>query len=308
VAQALEMVDTEDDAEELAPAPVVDAAPPAPAMPPAEIEAKEVAPPTPTPALAPAPAPAAAPPASQDPREWVRRFVGDAGPVQIGSKAMSGPGWASERSERLERFEPAAMPAARPAAPAKPRRAGVALGPPPRARRGHGGRALAVALLVAALLVVAIVLGWRAGLLAHRPEAREHLATTPAIATKPPAIASRPSASTPLVSTPAPLAPAPAPAAASAPDAAPIHGPYTIEVGSSTDLQEAYSQRDLAQNLTGIKGWVVPAPEGSGQPHRVIIGIYRQRSRADAAANMLLRSKTLGEATVVSLPRKSARF
>jgi type II secretory pathway predicted ATPase ExeA len=274
--------------------------------------AKSAAPaPTPVPAPAnvpasePAPAPAA-PPASQDPREWVRRFVGDAGPVQIGSRAMAGPGWAMERTERVERFEPARMSAAAGAAgKPKPRRIGVAMAPPTRPSHGSGGRALTTALLVAALLVAAIVLGWRAGLLAHGPWAHARTATT-AITTPtqaPPVIAKA------SVAAPAPrvVPPTHAPEPASAAQAPPLRGPFTLEVGSSPDLQEAYAQRDIVQGLTGFKGWVVPAPEGSGQPHRVIVGIYRQRSRADAAANMLLRSKTLSEVTVVSLPPRARR-
>ena len=61
------------------------------------------------------------------------------------------------------------------------------------------------------------------------------------------------------------------------------------------------------QALTGIEGWVVPAPENGSDPHRVVLGIYRSYDRANSAARMLRNSNTLGSVTVTPLPKRSAR-
>jgi hypothetical protein len=61
------------------------------------------------------------------------------------------------------------------------------------------------------------------------------------------------------------------------------------------------------QQLTGFEGWVVDAADDGGKLYRIVLGIYRSRARATAAANMLLNSKTLSEVAVVSLPPRSTR-
>jgi hypothetical protein len=58
--------------------------------------------------------------------------------------------------------------------------------------------------------------------------------------------------------------------------------------------------------LTGFEGWVVTAPDGGG-PYRIVLGAYRSHARATSAADMLLRSKTLRDVTVVPLPPRSER-
>jgi cell division protein FtsN len=83
-------------------------------------------------------------------------------------------------------------------------------------------------------------------------------------------------------------------------------GPFTIEVGGYLDLQTAIDERDRMQLLTGFEGWVIPADDG--QKHRVVVGAYRNRTRAQNAANMLLRSRTLPRATVVPLPPREQRL
>ena len=47
--------------------------------------------------------------------------------------------------------------------------------------------------------------------------------------------------------------------------------------------------------------------KGSAEPNRVVLGIYRTRERAESAASMLLRSRTLDQVTVVPLPSRRAR-
>ena len=97
---------------------------------------------------------------------------------------------------------------------------------------------------------------------------------------------------------PAPQAPAPVER---------TRGPFTLEVGQDLDLQAAFDRRDRVQELVGIEAWVVPSPEGSAEPNRVVLGIYRTRERAESAASMLLRSRTLDQVTVVPLPSRRAR-
>jgi hypothetical protein len=81
---------------------------------------------------------------------------------------------------------------------------------------------------------------------------------------------------------------------------------YTLAVGEVGDLQAAFDERDRIQVLTGMNTWVVPAADSSG-PHRIVLGIYSSTTRAQGAAKMLVRSRTLPAATVVPLPKRSAR-
>jgi hypothetical protein len=86
-----------------------------------------------------------------------------------------------------------------------------------------------------------------------------------------------------------------------------MRGPFTLQVEEVFDLQDAFSERERLQALTGIEGWVVPAREGSADPHRIVLGAYRSLARATNAANMLKRSRTLASVAVISLPSRSAR-
>jgi hypothetical protein len=80
-----------------------------------------------------------------------------------------------------------------------------------------------------------------------------------------------------------------------------------LDVGGYVDLESAIADRERMQQLTGFQGWVVDAAEGGGRPYRIVLGVYRSRARATAAANMLLNSRTLRGVTVVPLPPRSAR-
>jgi general secretion pathway protein A len=232
------------------------------------------------------PAPA---PASHDTREWVARFVGSQGPIQIGSRSGSSAAWMAERPD-------APVGAAAPAG-AKPRRAAAAAPPPARAKRSGAGRKFAVTLLAASLVLAAVLLALRSGTFFHahatQPAAAKPVAQ-PSIA---PAMTGASPSAPPRVTT----VPVTASLAASAP-AAESRGPFTVEVGEYADAQQAYTQRDRVEAKTHIHTWVVPAPEGSNAPNRVVLGIYRQRRKAEAAANMLLTSRTLHEATVIPMP------
>jgi cell division protein FtsN len=84
-------------------------------------------------------------------------------------------------------------------------------------------------------------------------------------------------------------------------------GPYTLDVGGFRDLDRALEERDRMQRLTGFEGWVVTEAPGEDKPYRVVLGIYRSRQRATAAANMLLNSRTLHYVSVETLPSKSQR-
>lgn len=310
--------------------------PPAPAAPPAQT------PPAPAPpSLRPweepvVVTPSAAP--SQDREEWIKRFVGDKGPLQIGSRrdeelwaamplddlppAAAAPGGAASgapsRSDvaagaasRAPGGAASGAPAARavtdapggaasgapPAAPAARRRR-----PRPsagRPRRGVHGPALLVPL-GAIVVAAAVVLVLRSMPHGELPRAVVTAAVPPVPPPSPrPAVESR--------------AKKPAPPREREPrerepaGAAPARGPHTIEVGSYSDLERAYDARDAMQQLTGFEGWVVPAAEEGGR-HRVVLGIYRNWDRANDAANMLLRSRTLTRARAVPLPPRDERL
>ena len=91
-------------------------------------------------------------------------------------------------------------------------------------------------------------------------------------------------------------------------DASPIpRGPYTLDAGVRLDLQTALDERNRIQALTGIEGWVAPAAAPGDQEYRIVLGIFRSYARARAAANMLMRSRTLSHVTVVSMPARSTR-
>lgn len=293
---------------------------PAPAAPPAARAASpaaKVAPEVPAPAAPPAartvspaakaaPAPpasadrhaatSAAPPARQDANEWVARFVGDKGPIRIGSQAAG-----SFAASRTSADFPDELPGA--PAPALPSSSA-------RARRRRGGALrLASYAALAGFAVVALVI-WivRAQGTPRGPKpaaAVERAASTPAV--QAPGSGVRTKSAAPGVTT---LEPDRAPATRT--DAAPERprsptGRWTLEVSADESLDRAFEERDRAEQLAGIEGWVVPAPEGSGAPHRIVLGIFRSYDRANAAARMLLTSKTLPAVRVVPLPRRGDR-
>jgi hypothetical protein len=79
------------------------------------------------------------------------------------------------------------------------------------------------------------------------------------------------------------------------------------DVGGYYDVGTALDERSRLQQLTGFEGWVVDAPDDREHPYRVVLGAYRSVERATGAANLLLRSKTLPNVTVVPLPPRSTR-
>lgn len=265
-----------------------------------------------------APLPAATAP--QDPREWVSRFVGDRGPIQIGSQA-GGPKWTPLPEEYAETE---AQGASGGAVPRRARPASVSL--PSRRKRG-GGLGVASAVATLALVVVAAVLLIRAG------GSAKNGGTSAAAITGDTTAATRPVTKAARVGSGSTTTPSPRTAqkraVTTAPKASPVpeassssangggssddvasprsKGPFTLEVGNYLDLERAFNERDRMQALTGIEGWVVPAPEDGSDPHRVVLGIYSSYDRANSAARMLRNSNTLGSVTVTPLPRRSAR-
>ena len=250
------------------------------ARPPARVALEEVA-------------PTAETPASHDPSAWVARFVGDKGPVQISSQALP-EAFRAAQSPRMAEPTRAAEPIAAAEPPlesaaetqGEPGVLMMARGEPLRERRRsrprlRGGLPLGASAAIAAMVVIATVgLVIRAGRHAQGPAAQGAGAVSTAAA--PQAVKDAPS-----------------------PHRRP--GPYTLDVGGYEDLQTALDQRDRMRNLAGLDGWVVAAPDGGGRPYRIVLGIYRNYERATAAANMLLRSRTLHDVTVVPLPPKRAR-
>ncbi|HTR97767.1 MAG TPA: AAA family ATPase [Candidatus Acidoferrales bacterium] len=237
--------------------------------------------------------PPVATPASQDPQEWVKRFVGDAGPLQIGSRAGPGSDWTRATFDPADGAEPAT-------AGETPRRAGSA--PPPA--RARERRLVAIGVPLATLLALFVVGGAiglviRAGLRAMHPRA-EAARTSAGIAQRP-APAAR-SAEPATTVRPEPAAGPPSPPAAPA-----GRGPFTLEVGVASDLPSAFARRDSLKSLVGIGAWVVPSADSAATPHRIVLGVYRSRARAEAARQMLIGSRTLTEVTVVSLPPRRAR-
>lgn len=238
-------------------------------------------------------------PASHDLGEWVSRFVGDQGPIRIGSQVMA----MSNSAADPDRGHRAAFDAARPRtmdeAPSTPPPQGRAR---PRTSNGNGSRVFTYALVtIAMFLGVALVI--RAGL---RTSGEKHQVVADAISS-----VSRPSVV--AVSEPrrAAVITASKPAASDSRRLADqaIMGPtrrYTLAVGEFSDLKAAFDERDRLHLLTGMDTWVVPAADELA-PHRIVLGIYRSQERAQTAARMLLDSRTLAAATVVALPERSAR-
>jgi len=288
-----------------APPPRVAAGPPAAAQPP------RAAAPAPLDDADVAPRPA---PTHHDPNEWVARFIGDKGPIQIGSQAGGHFTPLREPFESAGEGGPAPAGGASPSGGPKPRSRAVSL-PSARPRRRRGGlRVATYATLAGCAVIAAVVLlaRTRGGPTASPARTAVAVADSQAAPAKGAPRATRTATSAPIVTVVRPpsarAATGERPAAA-APAAKPVSptGRWTVEVASAYDLQSAFDERDRIEELVGIEGWVVPAPEGSSAPHRIVLGIYRAHGRANAAAKMLTSSRTLPAARVVPLPRRSER-
>jgi type II secretory pathway predicted ATPase ExeA len=299
-------------------APAVPAVPAAPAEPAPKVEAAVRAPAPPAPRFAPMEEyepPTPPPLANHDPHEWVARFVGDKGPLQLSSRVLPESNWEAEPSEAIDAESPNPAEAA-----PKPRGPGRAR---PRSRSRHRGRPRVVVTAALAVLVVAaaVLLVMRSGVLVRSHDGHTAAATNTAAA---PGDAGKASS---VAGPVAGLVPSSERAKSSgaaksgsrsesSPSAVErrgedparrTRGPFGLDVGGYRDLESAYERRDRLQELTGFQGWVVPAPSGSDRPYRIVLGAYRSRERATGAANMLLRSRTLSDVTVVPLPPRSER-
>jgi hypothetical protein len=78
-------------------------------------------------------------------------------------------------------------------------------------------------------------------------------------------------------------------------------------VGGSLDVQAALDQRQRLQSLTGVQGWVVSPTESGDGKYRVVLGIFRSYAKATAAAHTMMRTRTLANAKVITLPPRSMR-
>ena len=232
------------------------------------------------------------PPVSHDSREWVARFVGQQGPLQISSQAISRSSWTPEQSEAADAIpnRPDETP------PTRPSEAG---GMPPRARPRRAGRLhMATTVSLATIgIITAVVLGLRAA-----GNARSHAANAGNAATTA-SVAPREAGTRAARATTT----AGASERSSEASTALPRGPYTLDAGVRLDLQTALDERQRMQGLTGIEGWVVPAVGPGAEEYRVVLGIFHSYNRARAAAGMLMRSRTLAKVTVVSLPPRSTR-
>jgi type II secretory pathway predicted ATPase ExeA len=266
--------------------------------------------------------------ATHDAQEWVARFIGDKGPLQISSLA----GGSAERVARAS--EPGAAETQQSggtSSKAAPRRGGGRHAPS-RSKRRHDRGAPIVAALVALVVLVTVALLVRSGGLAR--VGNGHAAKATVVAATPRSSAPSP-VSIPATARVAPgetkAGPSPAqvgksagpPSAPPAKDLeasqrgqdksappAPVENPaqrYTIDVGGYLDFQRALEERDRMQSLTGILAWVVVGDEEKGKAHRIVLGIFRSSDRATSAAEAMLANNTLTEARVVPLPPRRAR-
>lgn len=231
--------------------------------------------------------------ATQDPQEWIARFVGDKGPLQIGSHSVAEEPWIDpvllEQAAAADDAGETPRPRARRSAA-------------PRSSRRH--RPVLVPVVLAVIVVVlAVVLLVRAGVLARQSASRSPAASggrvktssvEPAAPPAPAMIAATPErASAPTSEPPAPTA--------DPSTRLPAARRYTIEVARGLDYAAAIAERDRLASLTGIRGWVI-APEGGGSDHHVVLGIFSVPERAQGAARMLVKSQTLSAATVIPMP------
>lgn len=206
----------------------------------------------------------------------MKRFVGEKGPVQIGSKVAPEQNWAP-------------LPEETPAEDAPPRFQGMVSKPRSGTRKQPMPRIPTAAItagLGAIVVIGVLVFVIRAGIMAGRRGSQNAAVSTSAAPQR----------------GVAPVASETQPAASAGSRRS---GPYTLEVGTYADFQTASDERDRVSSLTGFEGWVVPAAEGG--PYRVMVGAYRNEERAQSSANHLLRSRTLPSVTVVPLPPKETR-
>jgi MSHA biogenesis protein MshM len=255
-------------------------------------------------------------PATHDPGEWISRFVGDQGPIRIGSQVAPASAHAAEPTRDADR-----SPTEDEQVPPASDEAQAAFGSerPSAARAPHvNGRRLALPALAAVTIILTIVLVMRAGdrsTRGHRPDfaAVASGASTSSSVAKPPRRAVITRVSPARATPPSSAAPKPIPSAVSTDSAraadADIESPkqrYTLAVGEFFDLQVAFDERDRIRELTGMETWVVAASDSLGT-HRLVLGIYRSRKRAEAARRLLLDSHTLDAATVAPLPPRDDR-
>jgi hypothetical protein len=239
-------------------------------------------------------APPRVPPAAVQPREWVARFIGDKGPIQISSQAAPASMWAREPeakdpipgdpgepsgpSEPSEPSEPGELPAPLPPLESHGR---------PRWREVRAGdlRLITTVSLAAVGVITTVAIGIHA-----IGSARHHASRTFSVAAHADStVPASPTARTP--ETPAPIP----------------RGPYTLDVGGSLDVQAALDQRQRLQSLTGVQGWVVSPTEAGDGKYRVVLGIFRSYAKATAAGHTMMRTRTLANAKVITLPPRSMR-
>jgi septal ring-binding cell division protein DamX len=246
--------------------------------------------------------PVHATPASHDPREWVARFVGDKGPLQLSSRAVT------ESTRAPESLEPAAGEAPSPAETPRARR-NPSGGAQPHSRSERKGdlRLVTTVSLAAIVIIAAVALVIRTGGLSRsRAGQAEGVATTADSQQDAGKASSSRALKTGASSARAASATRSA-ERASIGSTARSKRPYTLDVGGYDDLESALDARVRMQDLTGFEGWVVTANEGGVETYRIVLGVYRSHARATAATRMLLDTRTLREVTVVPLPPQSSR-
>ena len=249
-------------------------------------------------------APVARPhPADHDSREWVARFVGDQGPIQISSLARAQSTWAAEPLEAHDLESPKQTETS-------PKLASWKDGARPDSRSKHSVsfRRVTTAVLAAIVVGVAVMLVIRAGSQVKKPA--EAMSTSLARPTEQaPSAATQDAGKTASAVVHGAGSGASRATSSAIVDERRVDGStssrfFTIDAGGYSDLETALGERDRLQSLTGFRGWVVPATEGG---YRVVLGTYRSQERATAAAKMLLNSQTLSDVTVVPLPPRSER-
>ncbi|HTK31335.1 MAG TPA: AAA family ATPase [Candidatus Saccharimonadaceae bacterium] len=253
--------------------------------------------------------------ASQDPHEWVARFIGDKGPLKIGSQVGADTTWEpllESGSVESAAAEPIDAPANASAKTPDRRRDRPGHGHRRRTDRPGGvvlqwrqpfGRGFRVAMAAGFAVLALIFFGLRA-VNKGRSVVAAPASVEPAGGEAPAATSSR----APEASRAAHGQAAARNRAESADGAAPtLKAPYTIEVAARLDLDRAFEERRRLQDLTGIEGWVVPGTQPDAHDYRVVLGIFRSYAKTRSAAEMLVRSRTLPHATVVSLPSHSVR-
>ena len=242
--------------------------------------------------------PTPAPPANYTPSEWVARFVGDKGPLQLASHG-------APRETRSREFAaPIETPAAE-AGEASPKPAQAAGAAPRSARRRRSLRVPIAAAAATIVVFVAIGLIVRVIGIARThgaPPAAATASVSPTGDQESSARAPSGGATRGAGATRATEPREPSPAAGPIPK-----GPYTLDTNALLGYTAALDERSRTQSLTGIEGWVAPAGDDHPDQYRVLLGIFSSYSRAQSAAAMLMRSHTLSHVTVVKLPSRRVR-